>query len=125
MSLNRKSRIRQLEKSIENLPPPPCPECAGVIKLITVCQGGFYLYEGCEPCSVCDARSAEHGEEPGENGRCSASESFGDPSRRPITRLYYACPEAPPAIPALEDLGPGDVLQAPDGATYRRTESEV
>jgi len=112
--------MRQLEKAIENLPPPPCPECAGVIKIITVCEGGWYLYEGCEPCSLCDARSPEPGE-PGENMQCSASESFGDLSRRPITHLYYMCPE----VPALEDLGPGDVLQAPDGAMYRRTESEV
>ena len=122
--MNRKSRIRQLEKAIENLPPPPCPECAGVIKIITVCEGGWHLYEGCKPCSLCDARSPEPGE-PDENGRCSASESFGDLSRRPITRLYYTCPEAPPEVPALEDLGTGDVLQAPDGAMYRRTETGV
>jgi hypothetical protein len=82
------------------------------------------LYKGCEPCSLCDARSPEHGES-GENGRCSASESFGDLTRRPITRLYYMCPKAPPEVPALEDLDPGDVLQGPDGATYRRTETGV
>ena len=122
--MNRKSRMRKLEKAIENLPPPPCPECAGVIKIITVWEGDWHLYEGCEPCSLCDARSPKHSE-PGENGRYSASESFGDLSRRPTTRLYYVCPEAPLGVPALEDLGPGDVLQAPDGTTYRRTESEV
>ena len=122
--MNRKSRMRQLEKAIENLPPPSCPECTGIIKIITVCEGGWYLYEGCEPCSLCDARSPEPGE-PGENRRCSASGSLGDLSRGPITRLYYACPGAPPEVPAPEDLGAGDVLQAPDGATYRRTETGV
>ncbi len=131
MALNRRSRIRRLKEGAKNLPPAPCPECGPRIKQITVCEGGWYVFHRCEPCSICDARPLEHerhldNDAPPEEGSAKSEPRElievlpGGDRRRPIRRIYATCPESPPEVPDLEDLDPRDVLQAPDGTLYRR-----
>ncbi len=133
--MNRRNRIRKLAEEAKNLPPAPCPECGARIKHITVCKGGWYVFERCEPCSICDARPHEHErhlldelDAPVAKLGSTGSEPVvrdlievlpGDPRRR-ITRIYATCLESPPEVLDLKDLDPGDVLQAPDGTLYRR-----
>src|SRR5215216_7366589 len=96
----RKERLRRLKEAAENLPPPPYRACGDVIKTILVLEGGWHLFEGCEPCSTCDDRSLDYCEPEAEHL-----------SRGPVRRLYYSCPpEAPFPVPNLKKLSSKDVL---------------
>src|SRR4051812_7608600 len=98
-----KGRVRKLEEGVYGGPYPPCLQCGNTIKMITVCEGGWYLFEGCEPCSICDAQPGEALEEAGDrNSPELIRYSRGHP-HAPITRIHVTCPEEPFEVPKVGD----------------------